>query len=63
MLVLTRKNGESTLIGDPNFPEGTPVEIVVAQVQGDSVRIGISAPVDVVVDRKEIWEEKHEQAV
>ncbi|MBC9784463.1 carbon storage regulator CsrA [Heliobacterium chlorum] len=49
MLVLTRKNGESLLIGEE-------IEIVVLDVRGDQVKIGITAPKSVRVMRKEVLE-------
>jgi carbon storage regulator len=48
MLVLSRKKGESIMIGDN-------VEITVIGVDGDTVRIGISAPKHVEIFRKEIF--------
>jgi carbon storage regulator len=48
MLVLSRKKGESIMIGDH-------VELVVLGTDGDRVRLGISAPKDVEVYRKEIY--------
>lgn len=48
MLVLTRKEGESIVIG-----EG--IEITIAEIKGDRIRIGISAPRDVSVWRKEVY--------
>lgn len=48
MLVLTRKTNQSIMIGDE-------VEISVLAVSGDKVRIGISAPRDVPVFRKEVY--------
>ena len=47
MLVLTRKKDESILIGDD-------IEIRINKVDGDGVRLGISAPRTVPVYRKEI---------
>ena len=47
MLVLTRKVGETIMIG-------SNIRVVVTQVKGDKVRIGIEAPPDVRVDREEI---------
>lgn len=47
MLVLTRRPGESIIIGDD-------IEIMVTDVRGDGVRIGISAPKNVRVMRKEL---------
>jgi carbon storage regulator len=48
MLVLTRKSNQSIMIGDD-------VEVSVLAVMGEKVRIGISAPRDVPVFRKEVY--------
>lgn len=48
MLVLTRRLNQSIKIGDD-------VEITVIEVRGDQVRLGVSAPRDVAVHRKEIY--------
>ena len=48
MLVLTRKTNQSIMIGDD-------VEISILSVAGDKVRIGIAAPRDVGVFRKEVY--------
>lgn len=53
MLVLTRKKGESILIGDN-------VEITVAEVEEGRVKLGITAPKDVKVLRKEVIDETKE---
>ncbi|HOU32321.1 MAG TPA: carbon storage regulator CsrA [Synergistaceae bacterium] len=50
MLVLTRKVGESLLIGDE-------VEVTLVEVRGDSVKLGIQAPRSVGVWRKELVQE------
>lgn len=50
MLVLTRKVNQSIVIG-----EG--IEVVVLEVRGEQVRLGIRAPRDVAVHRKEIFEQ------
>jgi carbon storage regulator len=47
MLVLTRRIGESVLIGDD-------VEVTVLDVKGDSIRIGIKAPRETRIQRSEI---------
>jgi carbon storage regulator len=48
MLVLSRKKDESVMVGD--------VEIMICDVRGDKVRLGITAPRDIPVHRKEIYE-------
>jgi len=52
MLVLTRKVEESILIGDD-------IEIMVLGVSGDKVRIGINAPREIEVFRKEVKETRN----
>lgn len=48
MLVLTRKTNQSIMIGDD-------VEVTVLSVSRDKIRLGIAAPKDVAVFRKEVW--------
>jgi carbon storage regulator len=48
MLVLTRKTNQSIMIGDD-------VEIMVLAVSRDKIRLGITAPRDVPVFRKEVY--------
>ena len=48
MLVLTRQKNESIMIGDD-------VEFTIVEIRGDKVRIGITAPLDIPVYRKEIY--------
>ena len=50
MLVLTRRAGESVMIGDD-------VVITVLETRGDVIRLGIQAPRDVQVHREEVWKE------
>lgn len=54
MLVLTRKVNQSIVIGDD-------IEVVVLEVRGEQIRIGIKAPRDVVVHRKEIYDQIQEE--
>ncbi|MBX3113783.1 MAG: carbon storage regulator CsrA [Fimbriimonadaceae bacterium] len=56
MLVLTRKVNQSIVIGNE-------IEVVVLEVRGEQVRIGIRAPRDVAVHRKEIFEQIQEENV
>jgi carbon storage regulator len=54
MLVLTRKVHQSIVIG-----EG--IEVVVLEVRGEQVRLGIRAPKDVAVHRKEVYQQIHDE--
>ena len=55
MLILTRRVGETVMIGDD-------VTITVLGVKGNQVRVGINAPKHVAVHREEIYERiKREQ--
>jgi carbon storage regulator len=59
VLILTRRVGESIVVGDD-------IVLTVFEVRGDAVRIGIEAPRSVQVNRKEVYEEiqrANEQAV
>lgn len=49
MLILTRRVGETLMIGDN-------VTVTVLRVKGNQVRLGVSAPKDVSVHREEIFE-------
>jgi carbon storage regulator len=55
MLVLTRKSNQSIMIGDQ-------IEVSVLSVLGEKVRIGIQAPREVPVFRKEVFLEIHAPA-
>jgi len=54
VLVLTRKANQSIMIGDD-------VEVSVLSIMGEKVRLGISAPRDVPVFRKEVYLEIQEE--
>ena len=56
MLVLSRKLEESIMIGDN-------IEIKVIAVQGDTVKLGISAPRTIPVHRKEVYEEIEQENI
>ncbi len=49
MLVLSRNRDESIIIGDD-------IEVVIVDIRGDKVRLGITAPKDVSVHRREVYE-------
>lgn len=50
MLVLTRKPDQSIMVG-------TEIEITILEVRGEQVRVGIRAPKNVSVHRKEVFEQ------
>tara|TARA_B100002019_G_scaffold117970_1_gene101290 strand:- start:767 stop:952 length:186 start_codon:yes stop_codon:yes gene_type:complete len=54
MLILTRRIGETLMIGDE-------VTIKVLGVKGNQVRLGVNAPKDVSVHREEIYEKIQEE--
>ena len=54
MLVLNRKKDESVKIGDD-------ITIIVLNVQGGNVRLGIEAPKEVPVHRKEVYDAIYQQ--
>jgi carbon storage regulator len=49
MLVLSRQKDESIIIGDN-------VEVTIVDIRGDKVRLGITAPKDIPVHRREVYE-------
>ncbi len=50
MLIITRKKGESLMIGDD-------IEITISKIDDGSVKLGINAPKNVSILRKELYEE------
>lgn len=54
MLVLGRKKGETIIINDD-------IEITVTSIEGDMVRLGINAPKQVTIHRKEVYLEIQEE--
>ena len=56
MLVLTRKSNQSIMIGDE-------IEVSVLSIMGEKVRIGIQAPRDIPVFRKEVYLEIQQEHV
>ncbi|MBC7319920.1 carbon storage regulator CsrA [bacterium] len=50
MLVLTRKRGQSIIVGDD-------IEVTILEIDRDHVKLGISAPKSVKVYRRELYEE------
>jgi carbon storage regulator len=56
MLVLARKINESIMIGDE-------IEIVVIDIKGDQVKLGVKAPKKITVHRKEIYDEIRQENI
>lgn len=56
MLILTRKVGESLLIGDD-------VSVTILNIRGNQIKVGIKAPNDVPVHREEIYQRIQEAKV
>jgi carbon storage regulator len=54
LLILTRKIGESSKVGED-------VTVTVMAVKGNQVRIGINVPKDVEVHREEVYERVHQE--
>ncbi len=54
MLVLTRKPGETIVIGDD-------IRVTIVKVNGRQIHIGIEAPKEVSVDREEVRERKESE--
>ena len=52
MLVLSRKKDEKIVIGDS-------ITLIVIEIRGDKVRLGIEAPKDVPVHRQEVYDAIH----
>jgi carbon storage regulator len=55
MLVLSRKKNESIIINDN-------ITVTVIEIRGDKVRLGIEAPKDITVHRREVYEAIQNQA-
>ena len=49
MLVLSRQKNETIMIGDM-------IEITIVDVKGEKVRVGINAPIEIPVHRKEVYD-------
>ncbi len=58
MLVITRREGEEVVIGDPSDPIGV---VRVAGIKGDRVRLAFEFPREVAVHRREVAEQILEQ--
>jgi carbon storage regulator CsrA len=59
MLVITRREGEEVVIGDPKNPIGV---VRIASVKGERVRIAFDFPRDIQINRREIADQIATQA-
>jgi carbon storage regulator CsrA len=55
MLVLTRKNHESVMVGDTSRPDHV-LKVTVLEVRGGTVRFGFEARADIPIHRWEVWQ-------
>jgi carbon storage regulator len=55
MLVFTRKNGESVVIGRPDEME-VVLEITILEIEGGRVRLGFEADSRMPIHRREVWD-------
>ncbi|MBO6133233.1 MAG: carbon storage regulator CsrA [Lachnospiraceae bacterium] len=53
MLTLSRKKGESLVVNNN-------IEVTILDIRGDQVKLGVAAPKEVPIYRKEIYDEIHE---
>ena len=49
MLVMSRKEGQEIIIGDD-------IRVMLVRIEGDKVRLGVTAPKEMPVHRLEVWE-------
>ena len=56
MLVITRREGEGFMIGDG-------IEVTIERITRDQVKVGIIAPIDIRIDRTEVYSEKKHQEI
>ena len=57
MLVITRREGEEVVIGDPADPQGV---IRIAAIKGDRVRLALGFPRNIQVHRREVADQSKE---
>lgn len=55
VLVLTRRAGETIMIGDVDQPEKAAISISIVEIDGGKISLGIEAPADIAVHRLEVW--------
>ncbi len=53
MLVLSRQRDESVIMTIPGTPE-IEIQVAIVDIRGDKVRLGLTAPKDIAIHRKEV---------
>jgi carbon storage regulator CsrA len=55
MLILSRRNSESVVVGDPNGHMEQMLKVTVVRIDRGRVRLGFEVPGDIPVNRWEVW--------
>lgn len=63
MLILTRKTNQSIIIGGKGSPGTGEIEVVILDISGETVRLGIIGPREIAVYRKELYEAIREENI
>jgi carbon storage regulator len=63
MLVLTRKKNQSIVIGGKGNPGTGEIEVVILDISGETVRLGVRGPREIAVYRKELYEAIREENI
>ena len=58
MLILSREKNQKVFIYAKNDNKKLLVEVTVADVQGKKVKLGFTAPEEIIIDREEVFESK-----
>jgi carbon storage regulator CsrA len=59
MLVLSRRNSESVVVGDPASPIELALKVTVLEIKKTSVRLGFEATAGIHINRWEVWQRIH----
>jgi carbon storage regulator CsrA len=62
MLVLSRKNSESVVVGDPLGSIAQLLKVTVLEIHGSKVKLGFETPLGVPVNRWEVWQQIRQSA-
>ena len=56
MLILSRREGEKIMIGDD-------IEVILIEIRGSQIKIGVKAPPNITIDREEIYLRKRAESI